>query len=381
MKKNEWNEERIKVLLNQLPTVKDQRSAQQVYKQLLMAKQEKKKNKHWVWPVLASFAVLFLAFLIAPVFFKGNQNASESSESNLQMKEEASTDDSAVTFQKEIEKDAGLEQSSEETNEKSLIVPARDAKRYFTVAFTDAAMASVIPVSIEKSTETENINDIIKKYDKLKLKDLGLFKPPFYDNMKIEEDSGNKEVTVFLSKNDDLSSSAESQWFEKLLKETMKWSPYDRVQIKGNASVAGDLLGGMEEIEKIQEKNAYLKYETDSGERYLMPTEQSFNTVEEAFDSMKIAFGAEQIKPLMPDGLSIESVQSEGHELIVNFSDTKEQIQPADELAMLEGIMLTAKEFGYQQVLFTNLSKTRIGSYDVTKPIDVPAAPNPIKIN
>lgn len=348
-----------------------------------MAKQEKKAKKNWVLPVLATVAVLFLAILIAPELLNGKYSATDLSESDAQKKEAAASEDAAVTFQKEAnDKEVGLEQSSEETSEKSLVVPASDAKRYFTVAFTDAAMASIIPISVKKSAETENINDLIMAYDQLQLEDLGLFKPPFYNNMKVEEDSNNKEVTVLLTKNDNLSSGAESQWFEKLFNETMKWSPYDRVQIKGSESITGDLLSGMDEINVIkQEKKGYLKYETDTGERYLMPTEQSFNTVEEAFDSMKNAFGAEQVKPLVPADMSIESVEGKRHELIVNFSNIQEQMNPADELTMLEGILLTAKDFGYTQVLFTNLSKTRIGSYDVTKPIDVPAAPNPIDIN
>lgn len=298
------------------------------------------------------------------------------------MSEAATTGDHAITYQQgEKEIEIGGMESSEEKSEKSLVVPSEEANRFFTVAFADASMANVIPVSIEKSTGTENINELIKAYNKLNLENIGLYKPPFYNNMVVEENRENNEAIVYLTSNENLSSSAESQWFEKLFRETIKWSPYDRLQIEGSTNIKGDLLSGINEIVKKQEKKAYLKYETDTGEKYLMPSEQAFNTVEEAFDSMKNVYGSEQVKPLLPADVSIESVQRQGHELIIHFSDIKEQIHPSDELTMVEGILLTAKDFGFEQVLFTNLNKSRIGTYDVTKPIDVPAAPNPIDIN
>jgi hypothetical protein len=382
LKKNEWNEERIKVLLNQLPTVKDRRSAQQIYKQLLMAKQEKKTKKNWAWPVLATVAVLFLAILIAPEFLNGNQNASESTKNEPQKKETEASADTNVILQKEA---AHKEHDEKITtmNEKSLVVPAEEANNFFTVAFTNAEMAAIIPISIPKATGTENINELIEKYDTLHFENIGLYKPAFYDHMKLQEVKENKkEVKVLLSKIDHLSSSAESEWFKNVFQETMKWGPYDRIQIEGSKKLTGDLLGGMDQIEiNKQEKKGYLKYETDTGEKYLLPTEQTFSTIEEAFASMKDDSGAKQIKPLLPDGVTISPVQREGRELIVNFSGKKEQIKQTDDLTMLEGILLTAKDFGYKKVLFTNLPENRIGAYDVTKPIDVPAAPNPIEIN
>ncbi|CAM5277422.1 hypothetical protein BSAF29S_06291 [Bacillus safensis subsp. safensis] len=41
--RSDWSEERIKVLLSQLPKVEDNRSSKQIYQQVLMASGKKKK--------------------------------------------------------------------------------------------------------------------------------------------------------------------------------------------------------------------------------------------------------------------------------------------------------------------------------------------------
>lgn len=42
--RSNWSEERIKVLLSQLPKVEDNRSSKQIYQQMLMASGKKKKK-------------------------------------------------------------------------------------------------------------------------------------------------------------------------------------------------------------------------------------------------------------------------------------------------------------------------------------------------
>ncbi|MBM6849374.1 RsiX protein, partial [Bacillus licheniformis] len=65
MKKSEWNEERLKALLSQLPTVKDNRSANQIYQKLILAPKRKSPKKR-VGAFAATVLVLFLLMLITP---------------------------------------------------------------------------------------------------------------------------------------------------------------------------------------------------------------------------------------------------------------------------------------------------------------------------
>ncbi|BBP90409.1 hypothetical protein BsIDN1_40270 [Bacillus safensis] len=55
--RSDWSEERIKVLLSQLPKVEDNRSSKQIYQQVLMASGKKKKSVKWIGPAVATVVV------------------------------------------------------------------------------------------------------------------------------------------------------------------------------------------------------------------------------------------------------------------------------------------------------------------------------------
>ncbi|UOK56899.1 hypothetical protein MGI18_19400 [Bacillus sp. OVS6] len=48
---------------------------------------------------------------------------------------------------------------------------------------------------------------------------------------------------------------------------------------------------------------------------------------------------------------------------------------------MLEAILMTAKEFGYENVKFEGINVDRVGDMNVTEAVPVPFSPNPVELN
>ncbi len=62
--RSNWSEERIKVLLSQLPKWRTTTS-KQIYQQM-RCNAEEKESARWIGPAVATVVVLFMAFLISP---------------------------------------------------------------------------------------------------------------------------------------------------------------------------------------------------------------------------------------------------------------------------------------------------------------------------
>ncbi|MFJ5965036.1 sigma X negative regulator [Bacillus sp. NPDC093026] len=361
MKRNrsDWNEERIKVLLSQLPKVEDNRSSKQIYQQVLMAG-VKKKSVKWIGPAVAMVVVLFMAFLISPHLFQ------PSAHDLKKAKMDSSADKGQVYL---------TLQSKKKTKEPSFVVSAAEQQQYMTIAYIDESTSRVVPISIEKKGEDDTVRALLRTYEQVQLPEMTKPLQSYIDMVDVSEKG---DTLVFQLKNDlSIDTLKEANRLKEMVKETLKWSKYENVQVK---SVKGSHLQvgahGTISIDK-QSKHAYYLLKNQSG-TFLVPSKAHYDTYDEAVEAMKRANDA-GLYPLL-EQIPVKSVTSNGKHVTITFGASAHLTDSIDHILLIEGLLLTAKDFGYTEVTIRNAGTDQVGPYELKEPIDVPALPNPIVI-
>ncbi|MGY0433315.1 sigma-X negative effector [Bacillus rugosus] len=368
MMKSEWNEEQIKELLSQLPAVKDHRSPQDIYKRLTMAKSKKKPAVRWIGPACAAAIAVYIAFIITPHFFDQAQpQQKEASQENTVTKTET----------------ADSPKAGSSLDQNSFVVPEKEQNNYITVAIADAKTSAIIPISIKKTNEDQTIQDMLFESGELGILDHAITIPSFIDEVEVKENQRQKELSVRVHQPIEAFSVKDDTLLKKLLKESLKWSPYEKIKFLSDQNEGGAIIGSYGAFTEIripkQSKRAYYLYQNKQGQDFLVPSENTFDTVKEAIKDMESSSQKGTI-PLIQAG-AVKSVTKKQKHLYIRFSKDSEVEDSIAGILMLEGLLLTAKEFGFNEVTFTETRTKKIGRYNVSDAIPVPAAPNPISLN
>ncbi|WP_368650643.1 GerMN domain-containing protein [Bacillus inaquosorum] len=367
MMKSDWNEEQIKELLSQLPAVKDHRSPQDIYKLLTMAKSKKKPAVKWIGPACATAIAVYIAFIISPHFFDQAQpQQKDASQENAVTKTETADSPKAAS---------SLDQTS-------FVVPEKEQNNYTTVAIADAETSTIIPISIQKTNAYQTIQDMLSVSSELDILDHAITIPSFIDELEIKEKPKQKELSIQVHQPVSAFSIKDDTLLKKLLKESLKWSPYEKIKFLSEQNESGVRIGSYGTFTEIsipkQSRRAYHLYKNEQG-NFLIPSEKTFDTVKEAIKEMESS-SQEHTTPLIQAG-TVHSVTKKQKHLYVRFSKESEVEDSIAGILMIEGLLLTAKEFGFTEVTFTETRTKKIGKYDVSDAIPVPAAPNPIFLN
>ncbi|MEC2075716.1 hypothetical protein [Metabacillus fastidiosus] len=377
MKKPELSTEELEEILQQLPSIRDRRTVAEIYESLQLNKLNKKKIKYWSTPVLTGIAALLIIAFISPYFFEQlKENATDESKySAIQQPEEENN--GATLFgneQKELSKD---------NNEKTFVIKNEESNNMITVAFPDKETKTVVPLSIEGTqgeNRAEQINDILKTFndDELGLNTVALKGI----TMSISHENP-AEVIVNLEKPETLDSLKDETLFNQIISESLRWQGFEEVKFYTHGKPGIALKGG-ERIEYLKlnqaEKKGYFIFEdNEKAEKLLAPSNNQYDSIIDAFKAMEKEMSAQNLKPSILDDFSDITVKADGNILNVNFKDGVSFENSDPYIMMLEAILLTAKDFGYESVKFNGIDIGRIGKMDVTKSVEVPYSPNPVK--
>lgn len=409
MKKSEWNEERIEKLLGELPGISDKRPQNQVRQNVEMRLQ-RKSRKIWIGPLVASAAVLLILFIVSPSWIaqltsnQGSNNKTslsskhaekiEVAENPTSKKEslnnkkdstESSISDSSKSVQSSSEDRApsiaenkGSAPNQHSANEKTFVVPESQKNRAVVIALRDQNVENIIPVTFEGSINDSKPSQINKLLDHVNIEAMG-FAPSEIKGLEFQEHPSN---TVHVNVADGRSISSESDSFLKdILEETFRWSGYKKIDLSTNGKAGIDFgpYGKLNSLAlKKEMKKAYYLFQTEAQQQKLLtPSHETYATINQAVEAMKTTENNSQ-KSLLIKELPIKELKSAGRELIIYFSKHPQVEKSEQYIVMLEGLLLTAKEFGFDTVRFKNLQAARVGQMDVTKPVAVPYSPNPI---
>lgn len=236
----------------------------------------------------------------------------------------------------------------------SFVVPEKEQKNYITVAVADADTSAIIPISIKKTKADQTIQDMLSESSELGILDHAITIPSFIDELEVKEKPNEKELSIRVHQPIQAFSVKDDKLLKKLLKESLKWSPYEKIKFLSYQNESGVRIGSYGTFTEItipkQSKRAYYLYQNEQG-NFLVPSEKTFDTVKEAIKDMESNNDADTI-PLIQTG-AVQSVTKKEKHLYIHFSKGSEVEDSLAGILMIEGLLLTAKEFGFTKVTFT----------------------------
>ncbi|HEY4554490.1 MAG TPA: hypothetical protein VIG80_14960 [Bacillaceae bacterium] len=395
------DEEKLIALLGKLPDIKDRRPMDEVYRQMDAALNRRKKKRFPVLiPALSGLAALLLIILIVPAMtdspvMEQAQDKGGSQEIAVMDQPESSRNSSL----KESVRDEAKEEQRSEPKEaeqnppaQTLDVPGKTAVYQEDLAEGElvtigaaAPDAIVIPVSImlqgeRKGDWTDTYRDAASKIS-LESYGLELFKP-LLQNFQYDADAKTATVTIQSSEK------AEFDQHEKLLSEMVKYA----VSSKDVQTVHFvDETGAIPEMSHYGEmpdqeippfaKKAHYAYKLGNGEMLIVPGNGEPESLEEAIIAMKESPN-DLYQTLIPADIQLEVAKTGEGQAVISFKEPLDMAKGdgAANMRMLEGLLMTAKEYGHREVLFKNILPVKWAGFDFEKPVGVPVAPNLLRV-
>lgn len=395
MKRKEWSEEQLEQLLQQLPLVKDKQTPEGIYNRIVK-KQQKKKISVWIAPTFATVTALLLLSIITPYIFQSfifNQESSsskdlaisqeESTEAEVYEKDDTEGNMAEAKLVEEVQIDQELNtfDNNNDDNIETFVTNPSEAEEIITVGFTDGNSQNIIPVSVDTNTKQNNIENIGEIISKVNTEELGLIGSELIYSTLIKE-KNPQEIGIEYHGKPVLTSKTEVLYHEAI-EETFRWLDYKKAKLYTNddEGIEFSTYGNKTELNLNQaSKRAYFLYQFDEQtSKLLAPSPGSYETLENAFNSMKIGIEKSGLKPTIMENITKITTIEIGELLEIEFIHDTEFKNNEDTIIMLEAILLTAKEFGYNKVQFKGIDIDQIGVMDLTNPVDVPYSPNPIK--
>ncbi|MBY0122548.1 hypothetical protein [Bacillus sp. S/N-304-OC-R1] len=407
MKRSEWTDDQIEELLGQMPRITDNRDPREIYHNISL-KLNKRKQRMWVMPSVATAGAFILFFILVPNLFDWNggkensmelaNNSSTASEMAIEKRsfDEAEHQNTSLiderqpsTKMAEIDKNQKMGITSIENVDQSTAVYEEDlaGNEVLTYAIPDDTVQFIVPVSIIVPKEDNKTKfDLFKEnMESLREQEWGLNDYfPLKANLDFEEE--NKILTVDVQADHPYSISSNSEWLlNQVLNYTMSTLDIKKVRLTtdGNNGIDFSHMGQINEFVYSDQPgdDAYYFYFPNKSESkpFIVPFKFSDkqSTIAEAFAVMRNSQKGERLVASIPSTIQFDIEDNpDENKLVIRFANDTILNNDESTLHTLEAILLTAKEFNYDVVKLENVNIDRIGRFDLTHEIKVPVAPN-----
>lgn len=412
MDKSTFDEKQLKELLQHLPKIKDHQDPEQLFasissrleeekveKNQMVEQTKKSQKKAWILPVFASAAALLIIALVIPSFmFQSNSSMQDSSKASIESKSEEANEsmdqsqilenDNAIMIEGNKSKIEMLDRQIQS----HVITDLSEEQQVITVAVPDRNAQFVIPISFivpkdgQALTKLEQI-ETIKNH--LYEEEWGL-SPYILDNVSLSEETmedDRRKVIVDVPRDHQYGNgSAMEIMFLATIKETFKQLDYDIVEFQTEGK-PGIILGNYGELKEIKlqgknSKRAYFIYQPyEQTQTFLVPfpIENNFANALEAMKSTD-EFDLENIKPSIPKEIQFQNIEidQDKNKVVIEFKDGTDLPNEEAYFMMVEAILMTAKEYGFEFIEFKNAPSSNIGQYNLLEAIEVPEGVNPM---
>ncbi|WP_113928693.1 hypothetical protein [Bacillus sp. P14.5] len=398
MKKHNWDEAEIKNLLKEMPSMKDSRSRKEIY-EAVKGSGLRKKPRSWGYPAIAGIAAILILFLISPSLFNSfNQTQYENSTADMAADDagEAGSPQKELASMQESEENAVIDDNSNNTenSEQSLMRKLETAERpsvyeedllqydLFTFGLVTPD-ASVVPMSVlvEKQDSADWLERFKEVSEEIPEQSWGFDEYyPLPGTLDFNKEDNELTYTV-TEKELTIPGSGGEEVFYDSIAFSLNGSGYEKMNLQNEDGTVPSFshMGEISEIPKAgYSKNGYFKYSLPNGESYLISGENEYMSFNEALEGMKSS-STSLYETLIPEDIQFE-VTLDHNLAAISFEEPlllNEEIDPL----FADAILLTAREFGYDEVLFKNIENTTWNGFDFTKPISVPLSPNKKVLN
>ncbi|TFJ93785.1 hypothetical protein [Lentibacillus salicampi] len=384
------NEERIKESLKHMPEIKDDLDKSQLYQRISSEIKQPEtshtKKRFAFVPVFAAIIAAGVLLLLAPLVIDETM-VQDQSEHTADQALDKNTSDKGTEVREES-KSAAESETDPETFAKfqnasdSHVI--QDMKNHETIVYgavTDLQGQYIIPLSliVPESADKNQYYSALGHY--LNEEAWGI-RNYMFSEADFQMDQANHQVQIDFPEG--FSPAGQEGAIAAGLFEDLLATMFLPVQI--NQAVFKEPLnmkqiGTVKEIPLHPQKTIYKRYQAtgvDRGFLVQVPIDgqSDFKT---ALAEMKQDEETYHVTGTVPDAADF-SVKENGSQLQLRFIDYATIPKGQTMITMIDAILMTANSFGYEEVMFSNTSAEKIGSYDLTAPVKVPKGANPIHV-
>lgn len=387
MKKND--DHLIEEKLRKLPKINDDTPKDQLYlrvsSQLVKKERPKSHKRKSLIPIFGTLFVCMIVLLMVPTlmdhqFLQSSNNDTIVTERSTSKEIESKMERAQEKKLTAVEESTDMDDDSIHYKEGQYVIQSLDAdSTIIHAAVADEQLQYVIPLSFVVP-KTDDLNFYFNNLDEFFIESEWGISDYMFENVMFEINESSEEVVMELP--DDYSlgeGEARAHIFEKSL--SMMFTPYgiDKVVFNSYDNEGIDLgpIGVVNEMPLLSsEPSSYKLYQVDDKKGFLVPIFQEARNISAALENMKENEEDFNVYRTIPSEIDFK-VDTNEDLLLITF-DNRPDIAHDDVQTMIEAVLMTAKSYGYNSVLFENSPFEQIGPYDMSNPIEVPEAVNPL---
>ncbi|QNK86592.1 hypothetical protein H7992_15165 [Sporosarcina sp. resist] len=407
MTHKDWNDNKIEKLLGDVPDISDNRPMSEILARLKQDERlntpHRKKSKKWM-PALVAVAALLVIGLLVPSMFGENELSmkDQSTDNKMMQSEDAEPSARGASLENESSTDEEAEMgtmdgfstkmASETGRTHHFAVYSEDVtdSTLFHLGLAgDQALSIAVTFIIPNSQINEDIGfleptsyDLYKKYaSRLDESALGFQEyHPYKGNIAAEDhviihqlpqghgyDIGSGSMEVYLDSLQDTFYGYQEVRFEN---EDGTATMFSEV---GQPSTPLILKSGRNHLN-------YYMFEQQDGQQFLTSNfSQPQPSLNEALQQMKVKPN-DVFKPVIPSTLNFE-VKADDKLTTIKFTQPLDldAMEPEKAMQMIEGMLLTAADFG-EQLQFENVVQEEWNGFNFSQPLPVPVGSNPLPL-
>ncbi|MBT2660975.1 hypothetical protein [Bacillus sp. ISL-45] len=414
MKKSQLSDKQLEEILGQMPKVKDHRDSRDIYQNIAHRVEKRKKMPAWVIPGAALAAVLFLAFILSPGLLGSNYSEQKSMDSSsvdgakpsMEMNT-ASREDTANESASREESTVMMDAADGEAEEKSTEIKAMDLANPYgglislypeevdtetteilTYAIPDQQVMTVVPVTvaIPKQEGKSWIGSYTETMPMLKEEEWGLTE--YYPmDATWNYDEATKTLAMDVKQDHPYQyGSAANIIFVDSMTQNFSQAGIDKMVLTTESEPGIDLgnYGPRKELPintGTSNRRAYLFLSVEGMPNpYLVPTKEQHKTIGDAFAQMIKGDDNGYLSPSLPDSFKLAQTD-QNEDKVLEITLDEDTTLDESFLPNLEAILMTASEFDYSGVRFTNANIDQLGPFNLNEVLALPLAPNKKNIN
>jgi cytoskeletal protein RodZ len=403
----DFDEHQIEELLRKMPIIRDRQNLEEVYRKVQSRRDQKYKKKRALWIPAATIAAIAIIMVLAVSMLYKEQPKSSNGSKTAAIQKNANLTASSVSQHHVSKQESTYQQTAGEkadtvkgkqvalSSNKIESVKKQDIvnrSSVYTSDLTDHAVYTygvlthneiAVPVSVVVPKSSEEWFTKYKQIASQAPKQEWGFDQfvPLKSSMTYDSASQIIQITVNQSQTGNIPESLQLN-LDKLVNYSFRYMPVKEAEFR-NEKGEHLSIGEIGEVKNIQinktPQSGYYSYK--AGDRsYLVPSDQSYKQMSDALAAMKKSPNDLYHSVLM-GGLGASVLHQDGKNVTVKFDrrvDLTKESQ-MDAMNMIEGILLTGKDFGNSTVTFQNIVPSKWNGFDFSKAIEVPVAPNRIE--
>jgi hypothetical protein len=376
VKQFQWNDECLEHALQQMPMIKDHRSKEEIYEQLIKARKTARR-KAWFLPALISVVAAMLVMAVyapsLPLTQHSEKRTDKLNQHMITLQAEQPEKESQTLLSAK-ERDLFLSRivTTETLNDQGIAV----------VGILDQQSQLIIPISVPVKKDEPAAEQLEMATSKIDEQKWGVSKR-LLDGITIAPSrESNRVWLVRVPKQHPVFSegATSESMFLTSIEETIRWMGGKKVRFftEKKEGMALHHMGYVKALEIPHKKRAYYLYRSGPMHPvFLVPSPQHVPTFSEALKQMK-KDGVGPLRSAVPKDVRIKKVNVQQDHVVIEFTEDSKLNELPSIQWMMEAILLTAKEFGFRTVAFKGGGVKQIGPYMFGEKIAVPIGPNPI---